>query len=513
MDPSAAGGGGVTPAGAGGPDLSGLERVPPAELVAVLSRVHPDDVADAYDLVELAVACRRLKAWADGVEVETAAALARHPVCHDTEASRRGFSPVRAAGQLLAARLGLAPSTGADRVATACQMVKELPDTVAALFRGEIDYPKAAALAVGVRALDPPDGCQDAVTGEPITADGVRRGLVAQVEASVLPKAGGRSQRQHRDAVARAVAQVAPRTAEERHRRACEDRHVEFRPDVDGMAWLHVYAPAEDVAAIRAMIDAAADAAKIDTATAGRDGDVADGRTADQLRVDVLAALAWASLDSGHLGGCGHGCGPRLGKRHGRAAAVNVTVPYSTLIGIDDTPGELEGYGPIPASVARRIAAHGVWRRLLTDPASGAVLDYGQNRYLPPPELAEHVIVRDRTCRFTTCSQPVARCQADHTVPAGAPGWSTAAANLGMLCQSCHNGKTHAGWQLTQPRPGHFSWRAPTGHRYTVEPEPVGPIVRRAGPQPALPPGASDGDPSELDRAPGRDTGLDPPPF
>ena len=57
---------------------------------------------------------------------------------------------------------------------------------MAGLFRGEIDYGKAAALAVGVRALDPPDGCQDAVTGEQVTPDGLRRGLVAAVEAAVL---------------------------------------------------------------------------------------------------------------------------------------------------------------------------------------------------------------------------------------------------------------------------------------------------------------------------------------
>ena len=503
-------------------DLAGLEHLPPTQLMSVLSQVHPDDVVDAYDLVEIAAACRRLKAWADGVEAETAAALARHPVCHAPEAARNGFSSIRAAGQMLAGRLGVAPSTAADRVATACQLVEELPDTVAALFRGEIDYPKASALAIGVRQLDPPDGCQDAITGEVVTADGLRRGLVAQVEAAVLPKAGHRSQRQHRDAVARAVAALAPKTAEERHERACEQRHVEFRPDVDGMAWLNVYGPAEDVTAVMAMLSAAADAATTTPAD--------DARTADQLRFDSLASLAWASLAADHLGGCAHGCGPKLGKRHGRAATVNVTVPYSTLIGIDDAPGELEGYGPVTAAVARRIAAGGTWRRLLTDPASGALLDYGQTRYLPPQDLVDHVIARDRTCRFPTCSQPASRCQVDHTIAAGADGWSTSVHNCGPLSGGgCHNAKTHGRWQLQQPEPGRYVWIAPTGHTYTVDPEIIGPIVQparpRAGPQPALPLGQATGEPPRPDRAPdgdtrpGRDTGPDrdtdagPPPF
>jgi len=459
---------------AAGPDLGDLERMAPgAELAALLETVEAAAVSDAYELVELIAACRRIKAWADSVEIEAAATLARHPVCDNVDAARHGFTAVRAAGQLIAARIGIAPSTGADRVATAAQLVDELPDTVMALRRGEIDYAKASALAVGVRVLDPPDAMQDRVTGEPITLDGIRRGLVALVESRVLPKAGGRSLRQHRDAVARAVAAVAPRTAEQRHEEAREGRHVAYSPAADGMAWLDIYGPAEDVTAIRAMLDAAADAASAEPG---------EERTADQLRFDVLAALAWASLSSGHLGGCEHA--PRLGKRHGRAAAVAVTVPLSTLIGINDAPGELDGYGPITAEVARRIAAAGTWRRLLTDPTSGAVLDYGQTRYTPPQDLLDHVMARDRTCRGPTCSQPARRCQADHTTPAGRPGWITAASNLGMLCAGCHNGKTHAGWQLDQPEPGHFHWRAPSGHRYKVEPEPVGPVMVGTDPEP-----------------------------
>ena len=171
-----------------------------------------------------------------------------------------------------------------------------------------------------------------------------------------------------------------------------------------------------------------------------------------------------------------------------------MTVPYSTLIGIDDQPGELAGYGPITAEVARRIAGHGTWRRLLTDPATGALLDYGRSRYTPPADLVDHLIARDGTCRFPTCSQPAHRCQIDHTIPVGTPGWSTSPANTGHLSTGCHNGKTHAGWRLTQTRPGSFHWQAPTGHRYTVEPEPVGPIVR-----PAVPPSDTRGrDPDDI---------------
>jgi hypothetical protein len=43
-------------------------------------------------------------------------------------------------------------------------------------------------------------------------------------------------------------------------------------------------------------------------------------------------------------------------------------VPITTLIGIDDQPAFLHGYGPITAEVARRIAANGTWRRCSPTP-------------------------------------------------------------------------------------------------------------------------------------------------
>lgn len=61
---------------------------------------------------------------------------------------------------------------------------------------------------------------------------------------------------------------------------------------------------------------------------------------------------------------------------------------YTALLGANDQPGELAGYGPIPSAVARDLAAGGTWRRILTDPASGRPLDYGTTHYRPPEHLA-----------------------------------------------------------------------------------------------------------------------------
>src|SRR5919199_7010361 len=78
---------------------------------------------------------------------------------------------------------------------------------------------------------------------------------------------------------------------------------------------------------------------------------------------------------------------------------------------------ELAGYGPIPAAVARDLAAAGTCRRILTDPASGRPLDYGTTRYRPPDHLAGLIITRDQTCQFPGCRVPAHRCDLDHAIP------------------------------------------------------------------------------------------------
>lgn len=62
---------------------------------------------------------------------------------------------------------------------------------------------------------------------------------------------------------------------------------------------------------------------------------------------------------------------------------VHVTVAATTLLGLDDEPAELGGYGPIPASVARELAQEGTWRRILTDPTTGTVVET-RPRHVPP---------------------------------------------------------------------------------------------------------------------------------
>jgi hypothetical protein len=92
-----------------------------------------------------------------------------------------------------------------------------------------------------------------------------------------------------------------------------------------------------------------------------------------------------------------------------------VTIPASTLLGLDDQAGDLEGHGPVDAVTARALAAGGTWQRIVTDPLSGTVLDVGRTRYRPPAALDEHVRVRDRHCAAPGCTIPATRADVDHT--------------------------------------------------------------------------------------------------
>ena len=158
--------------------------------------------------------------------------------------------------------------------------------------------------------------------------------------------------------------------------------------------------------------------------------------------------------------------------RHHRRPTINVTIDLPTALGLADNPGQLAGYGPIPASIARKIAADGRWKRFVTDPITGTLIDYGRETYEPPQELQDFLIARDRTCRFPGCRQPAHLADLDHAIPWD-KGGKTSAENLGALCRRHHNLKTHKGWNVESNPDGSCTWTSPAGQTYFVPARPV----------------------------------------
>ena len=125
----------------------------------------------------------------------------------------------------------------------------------------------------------------------------------------------------------------------------------------------------------------------------------------------------------------------------------------------------------VPALTAWALAAGGTWRRLVTDPASGTVVDVGRARYRPPAGLADLVRARDRACVFPTCQTPAERCDIDH-LTAWSQGGTTSLDNLTTLCQTHHRLKHTPGWTLTRDQAtGTLSWHTPDKTIYQRHPD------------------------------------------
>jgi hypothetical protein len=131
----------------------------------------------------------------------------------------------------------------------------------------------------------------------------------------------------------------------------------------------------------------------------------------------------------------------------------------------------LDGYGPIDDRTATILAARAPsFRRLLTDPHTGAVLAVGRDTYAVPADLRAFLRLRDETCRFPGCSRAADRCDLDHT-RAWVSGGTTDATNLAHLCRTHHRLKHGTRWDVRQVgNDGTLSWTSPTGRRHVTTP-------------------------------------------
>jgi hypothetical protein len=152
-----------------------------------------------------------------------------------------------------------------------------------------------------------------------------------------------------------------------------------------------------------------------------------------------------------------------------RRGELQVVVDLATLLGLADNPGLLAGQ-PVPAEIARELAADcGALRRIITDPRTGALLDYGARTYLPEP-LRAFVAARDGTCTSPGCNQPAARSQLDHITPW--PHGPSTPDNTHMLCKRDHDTKTAGDIDVRARGDGRTSWTTRHGQTGVTPPRP-----------------------------------------
>jgi hypothetical protein len=194
----------------------------------------------------------------------------------------------------------------------------------------------------------------------------------------------------------------------------------------------------------------------------GEDIDSRDGRSKEMKRADALVEIASRYLAS------------QLSELtpQGRPLTVNVTIDLPTLLGLAENPGELAGYGAIPASIAREIAADAKWKRFITEPLTGNLLDFGRESYLPPQALKDFLIARDRRCRFPGCRRSAHLSDLDHA-QSWETGGETSLQNLGALCRRHHRLKTHGGWKIESFSDGSCTWTSPAGKTFFSPARPI----------------------------------------
>ena len=341
----------------------------------------------------------------------------------------------------VATALRLSANTAQIKIDVARTLNSHLPIVSAALATGDISAQHATVIAKEV---------------EQVIRQGVEVQTISEIEKQAISYAEFHTPAQVASKVRSTIAKLAPQQFEEVVEKASESRKVEIYPHSDGMSTILALLPAVDAQTVFMAIE------KIARATDDKKDKELDLRTIDMKRADALTKLATIYL----------GSTTENNQTHRRPITLNLTMDLPTLLGLKENPGQLAGYGAIPAKVARELATDAKWRRFITDPITGNLLDYGRESYEPPQHLVDFLIARDRTCRFPGCRQPAHRADIDHAV-AWEDGGKTSVQNLGVLCRRHHLLKTHGGWKLTSNADGSCNWVSPLGREYFVPARPI----------------------------------------
>jgi len=430
-----------------------LAAAPGIKTLGGLIVIDPQELSPAARIDYLA-ALERQSSWLQAAMQRAIVAVAG---IHEGKSDGPFTGVDEAEREDVSSALRLSAGTAQMRIDVARTLVNHLPNTCSALATGELSAAHATVIARETAAA---------------IRDGLSEFAIFSIEEKAIAHAEFHTPSQVALQVRSAIAKFAPATFEEVVEKARDSRRVSCYNDVDGMSTVVAILPAEDaqtvMKAIEAFIVKGASVFKVsgDSSDAGnsdvrnsdvRNSDVrnSDVRSADMKRADALTSLAGFALAASS----------QDIELHRRPITVNVTIDLPTLLGLSENPGQLAGYGAIPASVARALASDGKWKRFITDPQTGALLDYGRETYQPPQALIDFLIARDRTCRFPGCRRSAALSDLDHA-QSWDEGGTTSLDNLGALCRRHHVLKTHGGWSIESRADGSCTWTSPLGKIY-----------------------------------------------
>jgi hypothetical protein len=326
------------------------------------------------------------------------------------------------------AALRLGGASAQRLTSTARTLAGRMTQAMAALCNGTIGY---------LQAL------QYAEAAENLTDE-----QCARVEELTLTQAAGKTPWELRQLLRRTVVRVGAEDYAKRHREQKKTVGVSTYYGEDGMAEVLARMTAVDAAVIETAVDAYARAQK----TAG------DARSLDELRIAALVHFAERYLQQ-----------PGGPTAHGRPITINIAIDLPTFLGLTDHPGEILRNGQmIPADALRDLIPSAALRRIIVDPLTGNLLDYGRRTYRFPADLAAYLIARWVTSTGPGSTVPADRVDLDHGKPWD-QGGQTDRDNGNPVDRRWHRAKTIGRWTVTQVDDA-WIWTSPLGLSYETSP-------------------------------------------
>ena len=409
-----------------------LETIPPGLLLAVILSSVVRDGLSGFDRAELLKARARLishlqaELYADIHAIsETVGELINFDHPDDQDLFYTTASEVQAA-------LTLTRRAGETTTDLAFQLCERLPKVWEALHAGLIDLAKARVLSDQTCHLP--------------------RELAQQVTGTALERAPDQTTGQLRARLQRLIITIDPAAAKDRYEQKLTERRVVAEMTEDGTANLMgLDLPAADTNSAMRRINRLAHALKAK----------GDPRRIDQIRADIYLDLLTGRGQTNVNGSAGD------------RGVVDIRVDMTTLARIDDNPGEIPGWGPVIADVARQIvdeASDAEWRITPVD-ESGHPVGVTTTKRRPTSSQRRQVEARNPTCVFPGCRMPTPDCDLNHEIP-WAETHRTTIGELGPLCRHHHVQHHQHRWKLKQNKPGEYEWTSPLGHTYIVGPDP-----------------------------------------
>jgi hypothetical protein len=400
-----------------------LEELPVGPFLAAVVGAVDRSRLNGHDAIRLMQSEARLTSGFEAAKLATMAEVAHCPPGDADAPVERSPSEVEYAAVEIAAALTLTRRTAESLLETALTLTGRLRRVWNSFASGVLDMHKTRELTRQLGHLD--------------------REVVDVVLDRTLDRAPGLTTGQLRALVSRRVMEADPDGAASGLAEGLRERRVINYPNPDFTGTLSIQS-ASPLEVGRAM-------AHIENLARRIVGDD-DERTLDEIRADVALDLLQGKCLCGSTGSSSGG--------------VHLEVELATLAELSDKPGELAGYGPVIAEIARKTAlvqSEGEWDYEVTD--NGRVVATGTVRRRPNAAQKRHIRSVYDTCAFVGCRMPAHQCDLDHRRPYS-QGGPTHNDNLAPLCRHHHITRHHAPWQLHRLPDGGHRWTSPLGHTY-----------------------------------------------